>query len=114
VFTSPGEVAVSRRTAHAPRHTPADGASAIERVSRILSEKGEARHLRRAPRFTMFNQRQEIKRKATLANRAHAMRHQPTPSEPNYLTRHSRAVLELGGDVSRACRISLRVMGPRM
>ena len=29
----------------------------------------------------MFNQRQEIKRKATLANRAHAMRHQPTPSE---------------------------------
>ena len=29
----------------------------------------------------MFAQRQQLKRKATLANRARSMRHQPTPSE---------------------------------
>jgi very-short-patch-repair endonuclease len=29
----------------------------------------------------MFNQRQQLKRQSLLAERAHAMRHQPTPSE---------------------------------
>jgi very-short-patch-repair endonuclease len=29
----------------------------------------------------MFNQRQQFKRQSLLAERAHAMRHQPTPSE---------------------------------
>jgi very-short-patch-repair endonuclease len=29
----------------------------------------------------MFKQRQQLKRQARLAERAHAMRHQPTPSE---------------------------------
>ena len=29
----------------------------------------------------MFNQRQQLKRQSLLAERAHAMRHQPTPSQ---------------------------------
>jgi very-short-patch-repair endonuclease len=69
-------------TAHAPRHTPSRFVIADSRVSRILRELGRSPATLLGTGVTMYTQRhQQLKRQSLLAERAHAMRHQPTPSE---------------------------------
>ena len=53
----------------------------------------------------MFNQRQQLKRQSLLAERAHAMRHQPTPSEAKLWD-----VLR-GGELSVAFKRQVRIGG---
>jgi very-short-patch-repair endonuclease len=50
-------------------------------VSRILREFGQSPAALLGARRNMFKQRQQLKRQALLAERAHEMRHQSTPSE---------------------------------
>jgi very-short-patch-repair endonuclease len=50
-------------------------------VSRILRELGQSPAALLGTKRNMFNQRQQLKHQALLAERAFEMRHQPTPSE---------------------------------
>ena len=67
--------------AHAPRHMPLLGVIDGSHVSRILRELWRSPAALLGAGRNMFNQRQQLKRQTLLAERAHVMRHQPTPSE---------------------------------